>query len=228
MTAKCLQDFDQQRAHWTARSQQRRRTGAVPSQSFNLEKMICRILLLISLNCVCATFVVNVAQSSNQAEESHNITLEWMFTSTTDISPDSLFIFCEMNADHKVSVLFRQHGGVEVPESLDQQFVGRVPWDKDVLRDRRLHVSRLRTEDLCDVRTNYGVDFGECRLNVSAARDGPKPERPNTASPGRVILYCGLGLAAAVVVFLLFVHHLFDKEQFCLRLQLRTQQKQRG
>ena len=55
----------------------------------------------------------------------------------------------------------------------DQQFVGRVQLDKDVLRDGRLrlHVSRLRTEDsgwyLCDVKTNYGVDFGECRLNVS-------------------------------------------------------------
>ena len=116
---------------------------------------------------------MNVTQTSYQAEENHNITLEWTFTTTTDTSTDSLFIFCEMKADHKVSVLFELRGGVVVPESRDQQFVGRVQLDKDVLRDGRLrlHVSRLRTEDsgwyLCDVRTNYGVDFGECWLNVS-------------------------------------------------------------
>ncbi|XP_073349371.1 uncharacterized protein [Pagrus major] len=154
--------------------------------------MICRILLLlISLNCVCGTFVVNVTQTSYQAEENHNITLEWMFTTTTVTSPNSLYIFCEMITDHTGSVLFHLHGGVEVPESQDQQFVGRVQCDKDVLRDGRLrlHVSRLRTEDsgryLCEVRTNYGVDFGECRLNVSAAMDWSEPERPNTDTPER-------------------------------------------
>ena len=208
---------------------------------------------------------MNVTQTSYQAEENHNITLEWTFTNTTDTSPDSLFIFCEMKTDHKASVLFELFGGVVVPESQDQQFVGRVQWDKDVLRDGRLrlHVSRLRTEDsgwyLCDVRTNYGVDLGECWLNVSgklvenfinrfnsaaffgsirtwrkvlrmttihnpslhshsiwvllfglftAVRDWPeherpntdKPERLNTASRGRISLYCVLGLTATVVV----------------------------
>ena len=78
-----------------------------------------------------------------------------------------------MKSNQTVSVLFEIRGGVEIPESRDQQFVGRVQWDKDVLRDGRLrlHVSRLRTEDsgqyLCNVKTNYGVDFGDCRLNVS-------------------------------------------------------------
>ncbi|XP_073339716.1 uncharacterized protein [Pagrus major] len=184
--------------------------------------MICRILLLISLNCVCGTFVVNVTQTSYQAEENHNITLEWMFTTTTHISPNSIYIFCEMKTDHKVSVLFELRRGVVVPESRDQQFVGRVQWEKDVLRDGRvrLHVSRLRTEDsgryMCDVRTNYGVDFGECWLKVSAARDWPEPERPNTDTPERpntasrgwIVLYCGLGLTAAVVV-VWFARHLF-------------------
>ncbi|KAM8746972.1 uncharacterized protein AB9X84_015775 [Acanthopagrus schlegelii] len=185
--------------------------------------MICRILLLISLNCVCGTFVVNVTQTSYQAEENHNITLEWTFTTTADTSPDSLFIFCDLRTDHKASVLFELSGGVVVPESQDQQFVGRVQWDKDVLRDGRLrlHVSRLRTEDsgryLCDVRTNYGVDFGECWLNVSAVRDCPEPERPNTdthersntAGGGRIGLYCGLGLTAVVVVVLVVRYILF-------------------
>ncbi|XP_030285516.1 uncharacterized protein LOC115588984 [Sparus aurata] len=182
--------------------------------------MICRILLLISLNCVCGTFVVNVTQTSYQAEENHNITLEWTFTTTADTSPDSLYIFCEMINDHKVSVLFDLYGGVVIPESRDQQFVGRVQWDKDVLRDGRLrlHVSRLRTEDsgqyLCDVRTHYGVDFGDCHLNVSAVRDPPETERPDTDSPerpnghiwGLFALYSTVGLALVVmsVFFLSF------------------------
>ncbi|XP_036931689.1 uncharacterized protein LOC119006744 [Acanthopagrus latus] len=241
-----LQNCDQQRAP-RARSMLHVSRGEEqeqhPAESSNpwgkvtKEKMICRILLLISLNCVCGTFVVNVTQMSYQAEENHSISLEWTFTTTADTSPNSIFIFCEMSTAHRASVLFELCGGLEVPESRDQQFVGRVQWDKDVLRDGRLrlHVSRLRTEDsgryLCDVRTNYGVDFGECQLNVSAARDGPKPERDNTDTPGRdntarrgrVVLYCGLGLAAAaaiVFLYLLFVHRLCDEEGFCLRLQL--------
>ncbi|KAM8747272.1 uncharacterized protein AB9X84_015343 isoform 1-T2 [Acanthopagrus schlegelii] len=172
--------------------------------------MICRILLLISLNCVCGTFVVNVTQTSYQAEENHNITLEWTFTTTADTPTDSLYIFCEMKSNQTVSVLFEIRGGVLIPESRDQQFVGRVQWDKDVLREGRLrlHVSRLRTEDsgqyLCDVRTNYGVDFGECWLNVSAARDQPEPERPDTASREQIALYCGLTAAVVVVLFVTF------------------------
>ncbi|XP_073321097.1 uncharacterized protein [Pagrus major] len=183
--------------------------------------MICRIPLLISLNCICGTFV-NVAQTSYQAEENHNITLEWMFTTTTDTSPNSLYIFCQLITDHTAPVLFELHEGVEVPESRDQQFAGRVQWDKDVLRDGRLrlHVSSLRTEDsgqyLCEVMTNSGVNSSDCRLNVCAARDQPEPERPNTDTPerpntasrGRIGLYCGLGLTAAVVV-VVFVSYLF-------------------
>ncbi|KAM8748300.1 uncharacterized protein AB9X84_016027 isoform 2-T2 [Acanthopagrus schlegelii] len=198
------------------------------------EKMICRILLLISLNCVCGAFVVNVTQTSYQAEENHNITLEWTFTTTADTSPDSLFIFCVLRTDHKGSVLFVLFKGVEVPESRDQQFVGRVQWDKDVLSDGRLrlHVSRLRTEDSgwyrCKVRRNNVLNSSDCWLNVSAARDCPEPERPNTDTPetpntaggGNIGLYCGLGLTAAVVVVLVvccisFIHCHFDEQHFC-------------
>ncbi|XP_036967475.1 uncharacterized protein LOC119026906 isoform X3 [Acanthopagrus latus] len=185
--------------------------------------MICRILLLISLNCVCGTFVVNVTQTSYQAEENHNITLEWTFTTTADTPTDSLYIFCEMINDHKVSVLFEIRGGVEVPESRDQQFVGRVQWDKDVLRDGRLrlHVSRLRTEDSgrcrCKVWRNNILNSSDCWLSVSAARDQPKPERPKTASRGMIGLYCVLGLiivvSVLVICYFLIFHSQSDKQQ---------------
>ncbi|KAL7375669.1 hypothetical protein ABVT39_021856 [Epinephelus coioides] len=178
--------------------------------------MMCIILLLINLtSCVCGTFVVNVTQTSYQAEENHNITLEWMFMTKTGSSLHSLYIYCELLTDLRASVLFRLHGGVEVPESQDEQFTGRVQCDKDVLREGRLrlHVSRLRTDDsgqiLCDVDTNYGRNSATCRLNVTAAADEPKPQRP-TESPqpespqpesrGRIGLYVGLTAAALLTL----------------------------
>ncbi|XP_049425400.1 uncharacterized protein LOC125884455 isoform X11 [Epinephelus fuscoguttatus] len=172
--------------------------------------MMCIILLLINLtSCVCGTFVVNVTQTSYQAEENHNITLEWMFTTKPGSSLHSLYIYCQLFTDLRPSVLFRLHGGVEVPEFQDEQFTGRVQCDKDVLREGRLrlHVSRLRTDDsglyMCDVSTHYGGSAATCRLTVTAA-DEPKPQRP-TESPqpesrGRIGLYVGLGLAAALLI----------------------------
>ncbi|XP_038587588.1 uncharacterized protein LOC119912456 isoform X2 [Micropterus salmoides] len=177
---------------------------------YTREKMICSILLLISLtSCVCGTFVVNVTQTSYQAEENENITLEWTFTTKTDSSLNSLYIFCQLLTDRKASGLYRLHEGIEVPESQDEQFARRVQCDKDVLREGRirLHVSRLRTEDsglyLCKVKTNYGMSSGRFQLNVTAA-DEPKPQRPTVRpqpeSRGRIGLYAGLGLAAAALL----------------------------
>ncbi|XP_028419411.1 uncharacterized protein LOC114545335 [Perca flavescens] len=195
------------------------------------EKMICSILLLIILtSCVSGTLVVNVTQTSYQAEENHHITLEWTFTTNPHTSSNSLNIFCELFTDLRPSVLFHLHEGVEVPESQDEQFAGRVQWDKDVLREGRLrlHVSRLRTNDsglyLCDVLTSYGINSGKCWLNVTAARDRPEPETPNTTSPpqpesrGRIGLYCGL-TAALLGFFSVF------SDSFCLEIKIPTQRK---
>ncbi|XP_043954763.1 CD276 antigen-like isoform X5 [Gambusia affinis] len=141
-------------------------------------KMISSILLLLILSsCLCATFVVNVKQSSYQAEENHSITLEWTFTNRPDSSLSSMFILCEFLAPPRGLVLYQVHKGVEIPESQDEQFSGRVQSDKDVLREGRirLHVSRLRTEDsglyLCDVKTEDGFNSGRCRLNVTEVKD---------------------------------------------------------
>ncbi|XP_040910419.1 uncharacterized protein LOC121192688 [Toxotes jaculatrix] len=174
--------------------------------------MICWILQLIILtSCVCAgAFVVTVTQSSYQAEENHNVTLEWRFTPKPDSSSNSLYIYCQQITDHKASALYHLQEGVEVPESQDEQFSGRVQCNKDVLRDGRLtlHVSSLRTEDsglyLCDVRTDDGVSNDKCQLTVIAAADPPKPHRP-TVSPqpesrGRIGLYAGLGLGLGLVL----------------------------
>ncbi|XP_078101787.1 uncharacterized protein LOC144514880 [Sander vitreus] len=177
--------------------------------------MICSILLLIILtSCVSGTFVVNVTQTSYQAEENHDITLEWTFTTNPHSSSNSLNIFCELLTDLSPPVLFHLHEGVEVPESQDEQFAGRVQWDKDVLREGRLrlHVSRLRTEDLgmykCDVTTSYGSNSGRCWLNVTAVADESKPQRPTVRPEPQSlknirILYAGLAALTAAVLLII-------------------------
>ncbi|XP_030609356.1 uncharacterized protein LOC115797009 [Archocentrus centrarchus] len=176
--------------------------------------MICRILLLLILtSCVSGSFVVNVTQTSYQAEENHNITLEWTFTTNPDRSITSLNILCDLIIDHKEFVLYRVHGGVEVSESQDAKFSGRVQSDKDALREGRirLQVSRLRTDDsglyLCEVNTDDGFSVGRCQLNVTAAADEPKPQtptvNPQAESRGRIGLHAALILTAAAAALLI-------------------------
>ncbi|XP_039465463.1 programmed cell death 1 ligand 1-like [Oreochromis aureus] len=137
--------------------------------------MICRILLSLS-SCVFGSFVVNVTQTSYQAEENHNITLEWTFTVETGRSPTYLIIYCELS-EQSISVLDYVRDGAEVSESQDEKFSGRVQSDRDALREGRirLQLCRLRTEDSgqyrCQVNTDYGFSSASCRLNVTAAAD---------------------------------------------------------
>ncbi|XP_039874859.1 uncharacterized protein LOC120725867 isoform X1 [Simochromis diagramma] len=195
--------------------------------SSSLEKMICRILLLIILtSCVSGSFVVNVTQTCYQAEENHNITLEWTFTTKPDRSTKTLNILCELFISDKLSVLYHVHEGFEVSESQDEKFSGRVQSDKDALREGqiRLQLSRLRTDDsglyLCEVNTDYGFSVGRCRLNVTAVRDFPesarKPKASNTESRGGIGLYCGLTAALLLCCFSFI---------YCLNNRISTQSR---
>ncbi|XP_068569307.1 uncharacterized protein [Cebidichthys violaceus] len=201
--------------------------------------MTCSILLLITLtSCVSGSLVVNVTQSFYQAEENHNVTLEWTFTPATDGSLKSIYITCEMYTGDKHFELFHLHEGVEVSESQDKWFAGRVQCDKDVLREGRLrlHMSRLRTDDsgdyLCTVNTGDGEKSKKCHLNVTAEKDRPKPETTNSTSggrdpsqtgspsqaesPGWIGLYCGLVpivVVVVVVVTLLGVRYCLCRKQ---------------
>ncbi|XP_032439805.1 uncharacterized protein LOC116733139 [Xiphophorus hellerii] len=176
-------------------------------------KMISRILLLLILSsCLCATFVVNVTQSSYQAQENHSITLEWTFTTKTQGSWRELFIYCSLLAPHKELVLYQVHEGVEFPDSQYEQFSGRVQIDKDVLREGRirLHVSRLRTEDsglyLCDVKTEDGSSNAECRLNITAYENGAQGNFPvpGGSDPG-VIGGVVVGVVIGALIILAFI-----------------------
>ncbi|XP_029381851.1 uncharacterized protein LOC115058583 [Echeneis naucrates] len=182
-----------------------------------MEKMMWRILLLFKLTSrVCGTFVVTVGQSSYQAEENQNISLDWTFTRPDPFRISYVYITCRHITDLRVSVLYRLFEGDEVPQSEDKQFSGRVQSDRDVLREGRLrlHVSRLRTEDSglyrCEVITHQGRGSDRCNLTVSAAverpepqkdepSEGPEPEGPEPGlDRGRIGLLVGLGSAAAV------------------------------
>ncbi|KAK2863252.1 hypothetical protein Q5P01_002785 [Channa striata] len=203
-------------------------------------KMIFRILLLISLiSCVSRTFVVNVTQTSYQAEENHNITLEWTFTTKPHTSSTSVNILCNLFIDHKDLVLFHLHEGVEVSESQDQQFSGRVQFDKDVLREGRirLHLSRLGTNDsglyLCEVKTDDGWGSGSCQLNVTAGDDVFQNQRP-TVSPqpdshsgiGLLAgLGLGLGLAAVVTAALLAAWKVYFFRTHSVREEIRMSER---
>ncbi|CAI5685920.1 unnamed protein product [Oreochromis niloticus] len=124
-------------------------------------------------SCVSGSFVVNVTQTCYQAEENHNITLEWTFTTKPDRSSKTLNILCELFISDKPSVLYQVHEGVEVSESQDEKFSGRVQSDKDALREGRirLQLSRLRTDDsgryVCEVETGHWSGSASCPLNVT-------------------------------------------------------------
>ncbi|XP_054881719.1 uncharacterized protein LOC129356141 [Poeciliopsis prolifica] len=193
-------------------------------------KMMSSILLLLILSsCLCAaTFVVNVTQSSYQAEEKQNITLEWTFTTKTQGTWKNLFIVCEVITDHGVLVLYHVYKGVEFPESQDDQFSGRVQSDKDVLREEqiRLHVSRLRTEDSglyqCQV-TEYGWGSASLQLNVTKAPDvGPtattEPERKETSHLGLIFIL----VVVFVLIFGISIIYFIRKRKRKILMRLNT------
>ncbi|CAI5659835.1 unnamed protein product [Oreochromis niloticus] len=198
--------------------------------------MICRILLLTILtSCVSGSFVVNVTQTSYQAEENHNITLEWTFTTKPDRSTRSLFILCSFS--HKLheilpdrvipevltpnKTLYRVNRGEEVTDSQDKDFTGRLSSDKDALREGRirLQLSRLRTDDsglyLCDVNTDHGSGYKSCQLNVTAADElplSPRAERRrNISFSAGVLLLIGIPAASAVALFVCVFWVIFCK-----------------
>ncbi|CAI5681909.1 hypothetical protein ACER0C_001636 [Sarotherodon galilaeus] len=144
-------------------------------------------VLLLTLVLCRGSFVVDVTQSSYQAEENHNITLEWTFTTKPDTSISALRILCYMKTDHKDSTLYFLNDGVEFSENQDRKFSGRVQSDKDALREGRirLQLSRLRTEDsglyLCEVETGYGRGYNSCRVTVSESKSG---KTETTQQPG--------------------------------------------
>ncbi|XP_060887625.1 coxsackievirus and adenovirus receptor homolog isoform X2 [Labrus mixtus] len=158
------------------------------------------ILLLLTLTCcVCGTF-----ETSYEAEENEDVTLEWTFT-PADRSLDALNIDCAKVTNQKHWVLFRLADGVQVPESQDAQFAGRVHFDKDVLGEGRLrlNVTSLRVEDSGDYLCEYGEVPDVRRLTVRARRSETEPERRSTESWGWKDFISNLGMISGLVALLI-------------------------
>ncbi|XP_042072451.1 uncharacterized protein LOC121813057 isoform X1 [Haplochromis burtoni] len=190
--------------------------------------------LIIYLSSVKGSFVVDVTQSSYQAEENHNITLEWTFTTKPDTPISALKIRCRLITDQKPSTLYYLYYGVEFSEVQDEEFSGRVQSDKDALREGRirLQLSRLRTEDsglyLCEVDTGYGRGYNSCRVTVSdtdfaktstteTSLQNPAPQKKTPTNAGRswvpvVIVVITVPLVLALAGFAAyFSFHILQK-----------------
>ncbi|XP_039908006.1 programmed cell death 1 ligand 1-like isoform X1 [Simochromis diagramma] len=173
---------------------------------------LCWTLLSVSLvRFTCAgSFVVNVTQTSYQAEENHNITLEWTFTVETGRPPTYLIIYCDLITGNKSSLLYHVHNGAEVSESQDEKFSGRVQGEKDALREGRirLQLCRLRTEDSgrykCQVNTDYGSSSASCRLNVTAAAEQRSTSPPQEERKDWKNILIFLTAAAALLTLLMW------------------------
>ncbi|XP_047194787.1 uncharacterized protein LOC118102927 isoform X2 [Hippoglossus stenolepis] len=182
------------------------------SVSSHRDKMILILQLITTISCVCGKNVVKVTQTDYQAEENDSVTLEWTFTTRSDKSPNLLMILCKLVTDHRVSVVYRLHDGVEVPE--DEQFSGRVQCDRDVLREGRLrlHVSRLRTEDSgqykCVVSTKYGQSADKCWLYVTATvaqEHTTTTVNPEPLDQERFYIFLGALIMTAVIIIVITV-----------------------
>ncbi|XP_029310498.1 uncharacterized protein LOC115023561 [Cottoperca gobio] len=172
------------------------------------EKMICRMLLLLSLTCC----VYGMSEPLKfQAEEDNNVTVEWSFSSKANISISSLKLHCLTVLGLKVFYHMDHH----VYESQNQQFAGRVQCDREALRTGsvRLHLSRVRADDsgqyLCRMATGSGRKVKQFSLNITAAVDEPTTVTPTAMIPAaaasrrRSCFYVVLGLTAASAVAVL-------------------------
>ncbi|KAM8747925.1 uncharacterized protein AB9X84_015789 isoform 2-T2 [Acanthopagrus schlegelii] len=124
----------------------------------NTKKMILMVLLVVLSSSVCVMSAGKKTATFYQAEEDDDITISWNSTIKTNMSLTSMCCFLQSNPS---KLLYEIVNSIDVPESQDRQFAGRVQCDKDALRDGRirLHVSRLKTEDSgnywCDLAANY-------------------------------------------------------------------------
>ncbi|XP_015260664.1 PREDICTED: uncharacterized protein LOC107105060 [Cyprinodon variegatus] len=169
-----------------------------------------------------ATFVVNVTQSSYQAEENHSITLEWTFTTRPN---RTWIIYCSVLTRPREIVLYSVYEDIKESEFTDEHFKGRVQMDKDVLREGRIrfHLCRLRTEDsglyVCNIRTDYGRGSADCNVTVTESVPhrsliNPTPQDEPSSSDGRSRLLLFFPLSFFIVSLSFLSHRLKDKQEF--------------
>ncbi|XP_076737154.1 uncharacterized protein LOC143415673 isoform X2 [Maylandia zebra] len=113
-------------------------TAGAQTPTATITRTQCRLFMSVRHDCRCRavastspaaaaqttphhrhkrSFVVNVTQTCYQAEENHNITLEWTFTTRPDGSTNSVSIRCQHKTNFKTFGFYHVSNGVEVSAS---------------------------------------------------------------------------------------------------------------
>ncbi|KAK2863245.1 hypothetical protein Q5P01_002778 [Channa striata] len=134
--------------------------GRFTNKHVTREKVIWILLFVILVCSVFGIFVVKWTRTLYRAEENNNITIKWDSQMKMDASVTSLICFLQSKP---MKVLYQMTNGVEVTESQDEQFSGRVQLDRDALRGGqiRLHLSTIKSEDSGDYKCDLAADFNE-------------------------------------------------------------------
>ncbi|XP_029932280.1 uncharacterized protein LOC115376677 isoform X2 [Myripristis murdjan] len=199
----------------TSEEQWRSEGGVSVVHSSKREKMISSLLLLLVMpSSVSGRIVVSVNQTFYHAVENSNIMMEWTFPPIIPLTNLNVYCMFWLSDDRTAKTLYHLQGGVEHPESQDEQFLGRARWDREDLGKGhvRLHLSRLRINDSgiyqCQVFTDddYNGGFSECLLNVTAAKH--LPEEPKEGEDGAavnmgVVIGAVIGSLVALMVVIL-------------------------
>ncbi|XP_023286624.1 uncharacterized protein LOC111673176 [Seriola lalandi dorsalis] len=159
------------------------------------------LLQLLSF-CFCGTFALNV--TVYQAEEGRNITVSWDIQTKTDMSLS--FLDCVLKS-HVTKMLFSMHNGLETQDFQDEQFAGRVQFDKNAPNEGyvRLRLFRVRTDD----SGNYYCKLGTLgistilattfTLNVTATKSVLPTQESTNPQRGTLYVWIIVGVAAAAV-----------------------------
>ncbi|XP_043954047.1 uncharacterized protein LOC122820562 isoform X3 [Gambusia affinis] len=178
---------------------------------------------------------VNVTQKFYQAEKNHNITLDFTFTTKPKCLQDVRLVLCDRKEVDQVLYHYIEVDGDIASESLDEQFSGRVLFDKDVLRKGRirLHVSRLKMEDsgfyICKLRIGHCLGSDTCNLVVTDMTTTVHPsELPSTISPpaaSRGKTGLAFVIPITVVIILIICYFIYRKKNNSERQPLRSRRQ---
>ncbi|XP_013884156.1 uncharacterized protein LOC106532597 [Austrofundulus limnaeus] len=151
-------------------------------------------LLFLTLICsLCGTCgVVKSSVTMYEVTENKNLTIRWNTPMKSDVT--LMNMMCEFHSDH-VKVLYETIQGV--PVAADEQFAGRVQFDRKAPKEAeiRLHLSRVTAQDagsyVCFLVGNYDQNAMRWRLemtehfllNVTSGAE-LRPDCPTTAEPG--------------------------------------------
>ncbi|XP_051256157.1 uncharacterized protein LOC127363556 isoform X7 [Dicentrarchus labrax] len=133
----------------------------------------------VLITSVCGVVDARRASTFYHETKNNNITITWDSQIRTNMSRTNLICVFQSVVN---KVIFRIRNGVEVPESLHEQFVRRVQCDKDALREGqiKLNLSTVTTDDAgnywCKLTTAFGKTMANETfvLNITTVKTRPE------------------------------------------------------